>query len=194
MGSISEVCGLIGSFFGTFIEGEFLLLTSIISAKMGEFNFFVGMFAAFLGAYTKDMIKFTIVKKKGRNLVEKKPKLKNKLDNASGWFEKRPFLYLSIYRLMYGFGTVILMLSGLKDISFRRFALHSAISVGLWILVIGGLGYFCAELMLEKLNLLSEYKYELIGALAVIGLAYWFFVKRPKDKYCYTEKETTLAL
>lgn len=188
MEQLFQTCGIIASFFATFIEGEFLLLTSILSAKMGYFNFFGGMVAAFFGAFTKDMIKFTIVKKKGRQLIEKKPKLKSKLDGASGWFDKRPFLFLSIYRLMYGFSTVILMLSGLKDVSYTRFAIHSAISVGLWIVILSSFGYFCAELMLGNLNFVSEHKLEVMGVLAAIGLSYWYFVKRPREKYCYEPK------
>jgi len=89
--------------------------------------------------------------------------------------------------LMYGFSTIIIMLSGVKNVSFLRFSILSAISVGLWIVILGSFGYFCAELMIDKLNFISEHKLEVIGGLATIGLLYWFFVKRPKDKYV-TEK------
>jgi len=188
MQTLFETCGYIATFLGTFIEGEILLLTSVISAKMGYFNYFGGLVAAFFGAYLKDWIKFIIVKKQGTKLLAKKPDLKNKLDDASSWFEKRPYLYLSTYRLMYGFSTAILMLSGLKDISYGRFAIHSAISIALWVTVLGGFGFFCAQTMLGDLNFLSDHKLEVVGVLAVIGLAYWFFVKRPKEKYCYTSK------
>jgi len=179
-----ETCGYVASFLGTFIEGEILLLTSVISAKLGLFNFYGGLVAAFFGAYIKDSIKFLIVKKQGKKLLTKKPKLQAKLDNASGWFNKR---------LMYGFGTVIIMLSGLNEkISYGKFALHSAISIGLWTLILGGFGYFCAELMIDKLNFVSEHSLEVIGVLVAIGLGYWFFVKRPKEKHCYTPKEATV--
>lgn len=185
MEQLFESCGILASFLATFIEGEILLLTSIISAKMGYFNFYIGLSAAFLGAYIKDLIKFALVKKHGQKLLAKKPKLEHKLDNASSWFDKNPFVFLSIYRLMYGFSTVVLMLAGLKNVSFLRFAIHSAISVGIWIIVVGSIGYFCAELMLEKMNFVSEHKLEVIGVLAGLGLLYWFFVKRPWEKHCY---------
>lgn len=185
MEQLFETCGILASFLGTLIEGEILLLTSIISAQMGYFNFFLGLSAAFFGAYIKDLIKFSLVKKHGQKILAKKPKLKEKLDNASGWFDKHPYLYLSIYRLMYGFSTVVLMLSGLKNISFVRFAIHSAISVALWIIVVGVIGYYCAELMLEKINFVSAHKLELIVVLAGMGILYWFFVKRPWEKHCF---------
>jgi len=187
-----ETCGYVASFLGTLIEGEILLLTSVISAKLGYFNFFGGLVAAFFGAFLRDTIQFLLVKKQGKKLLAKKPDLQVKLENASGWFDKNPFLYLTGYRLMYGFSTIIIMLSGLKNnISYSRFALHSAIGIAIWITIIGGLGYFCANAMIEKLNFISDHSVEVIGILSVIGLMYWFFVKRPHDKHCFTTKQTS---
>ena len=135
-----ETCGYLASFLGTLIEGEILLLTSVISAKLGYFNFFGGLVAAFFGAFVRDSIQFLLVKKQGSKLLLKKPKLQKKLDNASGWFDKKPLFYLTIYRMMYGFSTVIIMLSGLKEnISYKKFAFYTSIGIGLWIMVIGGL-------------------------------------------------------
>ena len=190
--TLFEKCGYLASFLGTLIEGEILLLTSVISAKLGYFNFFGGLMAAFFGAFLRDTTQFLIVKKQGKRLLAKKPKLQTKLDNASGWFDKSPFLYLTIYRLMYGFGSVIIILSGLKEnISYSRFALHSAIGIGVWVAIFGGLGYFFAEVMIEQLNFMSSHSMEVVGVLSLIGLMYWFFVKRPKDKYCFICKEKT---
>lgn len=187
-----DTCGYLASFLGTFIEGEILLLTSVISAKLGHFNFFGGLLAAFAGAFLRDSLQFLAIRKQGKKLLNRKPKLQVKIDNASAWFDKKPFLYLIIYRLMYGFSTVIIMMSGLKEnISYAKFAFYSAIGIGLWITIIGGLGYFCASVMIEKLNFISDHSLEVVGILAIIGLAYWFFVKRPKEKHFLTTKDTS---
>jgi Uncharacterized membrane-associated protein len=188
--NLFETCGYVASFLGTLLEGEILFLTSVISSKLGYFNFFGGLIAAFFGAFVHDSVKFLLIKKQGRKILDKKPKLQAKLDGASGWFNKRPFLYLTFYRLMYGFNTVIIMLSGLKDnISYPRFAIHSAVSVGLWISILGGFGYFCAEAMIEKLNFMSTHSGQVIGVLVVLGLLYWFFVKHSRDRHCFIVKE-----
>ncbi len=188
--NLFETCGYLASYIGTFLEGEIFLLTSVLSAKLGYFNFFGGLIASFLGAYTRDMLQFSLVKKQGRKLLDNKPKLQTKLENASGWYNKRPVFYLTVYRFMFGVSTVIIMLSGLKeDISFSKFALHSAIGIGLWVSVLGGLGYFCADILIEKLHFLSEHSLEVIGVLSVIGLVYWFFVKRPKNQHSFKNKE-----
>ena len=189
-----ETCGYLASFLGTLIEGEILLLTSVVSAKLGYFNFFGGLVAAFFGAFVRDMIQFVLVKKQGTKLLNNKPKLQAKLDKASGWFNKKPLFFLTIYRLMYGFSTVIIMLSGLKEnITYSKFILHSSIGIIIWVGIIGGFGYFCADIMIEKLNFMSDHSIEVVSVLSVIGLAYWFFVKRPNDKHCFIpiNEETT---
>jgi len=181
-----QACGLLASFIGTFVEGEVLLLTSVISAKMGMFNYYWGLIAAFFGAYVKDWLKFIVVKKQGNKLLDKKPKLKQKIDKSSVWFDKRPFFILSVYRLMYGMGTIIILMSGIKNISYLRFGIHSAISIALWIIVFGGFGWFCAEAMLSGINNLTDYKWYILGTLIVIGIVVWYYRHRPHDKYCLT--------
>lgn len=178
-----ETCGYLASFLGTLIEGEMLLLTSVISAKLGYFNLYGGLIAAFLGAFLRDSVQFLLVKKQGQKLLNRKPKLQSKLDSASGWFNKNPLLYMTFYRFAYGFGSLIIMLSGLKNVSYAKFALHSAFGVGLWTLIIGCLGYYCADIMIEQLNFIKAHSLEVVSVLAAVGLLYWFFIKRPRDKH-----------
>ena len=132
---------------------------------------------------------FLIVRKQGARLLAKKPSLQAKLDKASTWFDKRPYFFLSVYRLVYGMSTVIILMAGLKKISYLRFGIHAAIAIALWVAVIGGLGYFCADLMIDKINQLTDKKWYIIGALIVIGIAVWFFKHRPVNKLCLVPVE-----
>ncbi len=182
--SLYEGCGLLATYLGTLLEGEILLLTSVLSAKMGLFNYYWGLVAAFLGAYTKAWIKFTLAKKHGTKLLNKKPKLKEKLDKSSLWFDKRPYMFLSVYKLMYGMTTIIILMAGLRNVSYLRFGIHAAIAIGIWVAVIGGIGYFCAEIMVENIHALADKKWYIIGALTIVGLMVWFFKHRPHNNHC----------
>lgn len=179
-----ESCGLLATYLGTLLEGEILLLTSVLSAKLGLFNYYWGLVAAFFGAYTQAWLKFLLAKKQGTKLLEKKPKLKEKLDKASVWFDKRPFVILSFYKFLYGMATVIILMAGVRNISNLRFGIHVGIAIMIWVAVIGGLGYFCAEAMMANIDSLSENKWYVIGPLAVVGLAVWFFKHRPHNNLC----------
>lgn len=182
--SLFETCGYLASFLGTFLEGEIMLLTTVLSSQLGHINFFGGMGLAFFGAFTGDFLKFYIAKKRGKKILDNKQILKVKVDKASVWFDKHPFIILCLYKFMYGFTTIIIVMAGLKDISFKQFALHSAVSIGLWVTVFGGFGYFCADVMIERIDFLSSHSKEVTGVLVLIGLGYWFFVKRKHTRNC----------
>lgn len=177
-----QTCGYIVSYFGAILEGEILLLTAVISAKMGYMNFFGALVAVFAGAYTRDWMTFLLARKKGKEIIEKKPKIKAKIDTISSRVDKNPTLFLGINRLMYGFSTIIILMSGIGNISMRKFGILAAISSGLWVAIVGTLGYFCAEVMLQNIEWASANSKYIIGALVLIGLLYWFFTKRNQLK------------
>jgi len=83
MEELLQTCGYLASYLGTLIEGEILLLTTALSAKMGYMNFYGAMIFAFLGAYTRDWLTFLLARKSGNSIIEKKPALKAKLTKVS---------------------------------------------------------------------------------------------------------------
>jgi len=179
-----QSCGYIATFMGTLLEGEFSLITSMIGAKVGYYNTWIAMMAAFLGAWVADWFKYLVGKTKGKDILTKKPKIKSKIDKATVWFEKYPYLILTFYKFMLGTTTVILLLSGIKNVSYWRFALHSAISVLLWVAVIGGLALHCSEVILDQFDTIKDYGLIIVGSGIVLALGYWYFIKRPRDQYC----------
>ena len=173
-----QTCGYLAAYLGTLIEGELLLLTTALTAKMGYMNFYGAMGMAFLGAYTRDWLTFLLARKSGQAIIDKKPSLKKKLAKVSGLMEKHPTLILIAYRQLYGFVTIIVLMAGISGVSMKKFGILSAISNALWVTIIGGLGYFCAEVMIRNLELVGSYKEYIIGFLGIAGLLYWFFKKR----------------
>ena len=179
--SLMEGCGLIATFIGVLLEGEISLLTSIISSKMGLFSFYWAMVVAFVASYLQTWFKFYIAKKHGVKLLHKKPKLQEKIDKTSRWFDKRPSFYLVIYKFMFGLTTVIIVLAGIKNMSYLKFGIYNIIATLLWLFIFGGLGFFCAEQMIENMNLISDKKWYIIGGLASISILVWIFKKKPHN-------------
>ena len=188
MEPVSEICGYIATFFGTLLEGEISLLTSVLGAKMGYYNFFIAMMMAFLGAWIADWFKYYIGKTRGAKLLENKPKLQSRINKATQLFDKNPYLVLSFYKFFFGLTTVILITAGIKKVPAWRFIIHSGIAVILWVLVFGGLGFFCAESMISNIKMFSNYKLEILGLLIATIILYWLLVKRPYRRYCMEEK------
>ena len=150
---------------------------------MGHFNFFGALAAAFAGAFSRDWLTFLFAQKKGKQLVEKKPKLKAKLNKVNNLLQKNPNAILSTYRMIYGMGTTTILLAGVSGISTKKFGILSAVSCLIWIAVYGSLGFYCAEVMMKNLEWMSSHTGYIIGGMVVIGFSFWFFVKRKELKH-----------
>lgn len=173
-----QTYGYVAAYIGTLIEGEVALLSTVISAKLGYMNLYMALFAAFLGAYSRDLLTFMLGRKSGKSIIEKRPSFQKKLEKVTSMMDKYPIRVLSFYRLLYGFVTVIVLMAGVSNISFKKFALLSAFSNAFWVSLLGGLGYLSAEAMISHLEVLSKYKGYILGGIVFIGLIYWLWGKQ----------------
>lgn len=188
-----ESCGYLATFVGVMMEGEVSLVSSVIGAKSGYYNFWIALFLAWLGAYVADWFKFLVARKKGVELLNKKPKLQAKLDKVAGWYDKNPELVLLVYKLFFGLTTLILIMSGLRKVSYLKFAIYSAISVGIWTSVLASFAFHCADALLNNIKWASANILPFLGILFTISFLIWFFIKRPYRKACLDCHETDIA-
>lgn len=179
-----ETCGYLATFIGVMMEGELSFATSVIAAKSGYYNFWPAMFFGWLGAVVADWFKFLVAKKKGLQLLNKKPKLQAKIDKISVWYDKYPEVILLVYKLFFGVTTVLLILAGLRDVGYVKFAIYSSISITIWSAIIGGSAYFFADSFIANIQWLSGNIFYVLVGLGVIAAGLWFFVKRPYQKEC----------
>ncbi|MDA8692429.1 VTT domain-containing protein [Saprospiraceae bacterium] len=186
--SLLTSCGLVATFLGTLLEGEISMITSVVGAMMGYYNIWLALLFGFAGAWVADWFKFIVGRTQGQKLLKKKPKLEAKFNKASGWFDKHPYLILLFYKLMFGMTTVILVMAGVKGISYVRFAILSGISIIIWVGILSLVGTYCAEPVIHRIKMLSDHKLEVLGVLSVVAFLYWFFVKRPHRKECLVVK------
>lgn len=179
-----ESCGYIATFVGVMMEGEISLITSIVGAKSGYYNLWVALFLAWLGAWVADWFKFLVAKRKGTKILAKKPKLQAKLDRVSKWYDKNPELVLIVYKLLFGMTTLILILTGLRNIGYLKFAIYSGISVAIWTSLLAGMAYYCADSLLANFTWFSENITSVLLILFAVAFLIWFFIKRPYRKAC----------
>jgi len=184
MQELFEGCGLLATFIATLLEGEVFFITAIISSKLGAFSTTGAIIAGFLGSYVQGWFKYYVAKIHGNKLLLKSPKLNSKISKNAEWFDKNPVLYLTIYKFMFGLTTVVLVLSGLRNMSYYKFAIYSAISSLIWVIVFGFAGYFCADLVLNAFETIGDYRLHFIGALIIIGLIVFYVKHRKHLKHC----------
>lgn len=184
MTELFESCGLIATFIATLLEGEVFFTTAIVSAKLGTFSFTGALIAGFWGSYLQGWFKYFVAKKYGVKLLSKSAKLDKKIQKSAAWYDKNPVLYVILYKFLFGLTTVILVLSGLRDMGFVKFAVYSAISSLLWVAVFGVLGYYCADFVLDSFASVRDHKYKIIGGLSILGFIVWYWKHRQHLKHC----------
>ncbi len=182
--SFLESCGYFATFFGVMMEGEVSLVTSVVGAQSGYYNFWIAMFFAWLGAWVADWFKFLVARTKGQQLLAKRPSLNKKVDKASTWYNKYPELILIFYKLFFGFTTILLVVTGLKKVSYIKFAILSAISVAIWTALLGGIAYHCSDLLLENLKWASDNILLFMAFLIIVIVLLWLVAKKPFQKEC----------
>lgn len=178
MNETLEICAYIGSYIGYIIGGEILFIASLISAKMGELNVYLVLVSVFLSAMTVDWFFFLIGRKQGQPYVDKRPKMKAKMEKMSYLFEKYPNFLLLIYRYLFGFRIVVPIMIGLTDYSILRFALLSTVGGIIWVILFGFLGYHCADQILNNINFIHENIWVFLFGLVIVGITYRTYTKR----------------
>ena len=139
---VQEIFGFLASIIGGALQGEIVYLSAMLTVSMGYLNPYSVAIAFFIGSLARDWATFWFARKRGEQWVNKKPKLQARAEKVSKQLERSPILVLITYRFIYGLKTVILLVAGISNISWSKFAFWTGASTLLWILVFGWLGYF----------------------------------------------------
>jgi membrane protein DedA with SNARE-associated domain len=177
METLSSINHYVASYFAALAGGEILILPIIVAIKISSTNFFGAMAAAFAGTLTRDWVVFLLFRKKGRQILIKKQKFKTKILRVEKLLNKHGTNVFCAYRLMFGLVNIVLMVLGISGLSFKKFAVLSLISNFIFIVMVGGFGYFFTELMIETVAWIHQNKIFGFGGFAILILFYLFVKK-----------------
>lgn len=181
--------GYIVVLFGSFVEGETVVLTAGFLAYKGYLSLPVIMVIAFAGSLLADQLLFYIGRFYGPNLIERKPKIKEKSERVFRLLHKYNIGFILSFRFIYGIRVASPLIIGASGISIKRFTILNFIAAVIWSVIscTAGylLGYFFAddvEYILEKIV-----KYQktaaIIAAIVIAAAAVIFYcVRRWKNK------------
>lgn len=175
---IWEPLGFLVAFLGVGLEGDFFLFTFAFLSSQGFFNPWLLFLVAYGGAVAGDFAFYFLGV---RAKIMPKPILNwvLKLTNPFvGHLQHRPLHSLLLAKITYGLHKPIIVRLGMLGLSFGRFLLIDLVAVFIWLLIIGGLGYFSGLFF----YLMRDYlHYAEIGIL--IGLVVLYFAARIIKKY-----------
>ena len=155
---------------GIFFEGEMVMISSVIAAHHGYLNIWVVIIIGIIGTYTSDCFYFFLGRKKGREWLLKKRRIKGKISLVDRQIEKYPVLIFIIYRFLYGFRTIIPLVIGATSTRTSKFLLFVGLSTLIWAATFCTIGYIFGEVIKSRLSHIEHIEKYIIGAIALAGI------------------------
>ncbi len=168
----------IGILLGIFIEGEMIMISSIIAAHHGYLNLWLVIVIGIVGTYGSDCTYFFLGRKKGKVWLNKNQKIKEKASIMDRKLEKYPILIFIMYRFLYGFRTIAPLVIGASKTKTGTFLFFSGLSTTIWAIVYCSIGYAFGELIKSKLGYIEHIEKYIIGLLLLLGIVFIFINKR----------------
>jgi membrane protein DedA with SNARE-associated domain len=176
-----ERFGYLAVFFGTFLEGEAILVMAGFFAERGYLNVITVTVVAFAGAYVGHLFWFWLGRRHGVRLLDRFPKMKAHLGRGIRMFERYGAAAIVITQWLYGLRITCAVVVGMSRISVLKFLFYEAVSCAIWAVVVTALGYYfgaAVEAVLGRAAHVEKYALLFIVAVAV---AVWGYHRR-KEK------------
>jgi membrane protein DedA with SNARE-associated domain len=178
--------------FGSFVEGESIVLTAGFLSYQGYLSLPLLILVSFAGSLFADQLLFFIGRHYGPAFIERRPRLKERSQRAFYHLRKHSTLFILSFRFIYGIRTLSPIVIGASGVAIRRFVILNFIAAAIWAIIsccVGYvLGYFFADNITYFLKNLGIYqKYIAMGLLGVMGAIVLFIYIRKK----MGEKETS---
>lgn len=157
-------------FLGCFLEGETSLTTSAFAAHRGYMEIIIVMIIALAATQSWDWLWFAIGRNKGKQFVEKKPKLYQKVKKIDTLLNKNPIPILLGYRFLFGFRTAVPLVIGMSSISKSKFLTFSLINTIIWDILFSSVGYFFGAFLKANWKRIEDYEFEIMACLLVSGI------------------------
>lgn len=173
--------GYAAVFFGTFLEGEGILVLAGFFAQQRYLSLFTVIITAFLGSYAGHLFWFWLGRRHGVKLLERYPKMRRHFGKGLRLFERYGALTIFISQYLYGLRIAGAVIVGISKISTIAFLVYQAISCLIWSIVIAGLGFYFGEAVERFLGRAGAVQKYALGAIIVIMLIV-FLVHRIRER------------
>jgi len=160
----------IGIFFGIFLEGEMIMISSIIAAHQGYLNLWLVVAIGITTTYFADCFYFFLGRKQGKDWLSKNQKFKDKAAIVDRRITQYPILIFLTYRFLYGFRTITPLVIGMSNTKTITFLFFSGISTLIWAAAYCTLGYMFGELIKSELSHIEHIEKYIIGFIALSGI------------------------
>jgi membrane protein DedA with SNARE-associated domain len=180
--SLNEIYIYLALAIGIFLEGEIVLISAAFAASQGILDIYKVGFVSFIATQFSDWLYFYLGRVGGKKVVRKKAKWRLRAKRMNKWIRKYPKSILLTYRFLYGFRIIIPLMLGASHIKAITFMIYSMLSTILWLILLGGVGYFFGAVVSDKIVLLQQYFKTVIAIVVAIIVLYFLYKRYIKNK------------
>ena len=175
--------GYLVIFLGTLAEGESLLVLGSYFAHRGYLDLGGVMLTAFIGAVCGDQLFFHLGRRHAKGLLERFPKLRDKVNVALRRVEDHQVKVVLSMRFLWGLRIALPVALGLTNMDAKRYLLVNLVSAAIWSTVFSLAGYGVSQVLSQVIGNLHHYEWWIAGGLVLIAIiaAAWHF-GRPRRK------------
>jgi len=165
--------GYVAILFGTFFEGETILILGGLAAHRGYLDLRLVILAAFVGSTAGDQLFYFLGRTRHEALLAKRPGWRSRIEQVKLLVKNYRLPLLLGFRFLYGLRTITPFTLGLAGIAPRLFIPLNILGALIWAFVIGVAGYYFGNLLEAVFGEVKQYEEWLFLSIAVIGALVW---------------------
>lgn len=181
---ITATYGYWALLFGTFFEGETIVVMGGLLANFGYLDLPLVILVSFIGSLIGDQFYFFIGRYKGKEFLSKRPLWKARSDKIQSHLDRYRIALMIGFRFMYGFRNIIPLMFGASRVKTSHFFVCNVIGAMVWAITIGTGGYLFGEAFGTIIGDIKRYQYRAFSIVIVVGAVVWlvYFYRRKKQK------------
>jgi len=177
LSALLQQYGYVLIFAGTLVEGETLLMLGGYFAHHGYLQLPLVMLTAFAGAICGDQLFFWLGRHHARGLLERFPKLRERVSVALRRVESHQVKVVLTMRFLWGLRIALPLALGLTNMSARRFFWLNLVSAAVWSVAFAIVGYGASQVLSVVIEDLRRYEWQIatVLVLVAVGALGWHF-------------------
>lgn len=172
-------------FFGTFFEGELVVIASAFLARFGVINFWLAMLICYLGTVSGSNFWYVVGKYGGMELLHKHGKYfginEARVQKAHDFFAKYGVRTIFLSRFVFGVRLTSSLIAGSSEMDEKKFLEANLSGAAVWLIIVGSLGYLFGK-SLKTVELLVKRTETTLLILAVLAIIILIFRFRQRSK------------
>lgn len=179
--TLLEQFGYVAIFFGTFLEGEAILIAAGFFASRGYLDLFLVTLVAFAGAYVGHLFWFWLGRVHGVRLLDRFPRMRRHFGKGIRVFERYGAAAIILTQWIYGLRITCAVIIGMSKIGLVKFFLYQALSCAIWAVAITFAGFYfgrAIEALLGRVEHIEKYA---LAVIVLVALGFWLY-HRWKEK------------